>query len=219
MRIRGKIIWALAVTANLGTFAAQRSRGGALEDPTQAVFLRDFAGVPAGVLSGAKAEVARIFSMAHVGIEWLDCFSTLDEAREPNPCPGRPGTIVLRVVLDPSGFIDKRALGYSILSEQGSFYATVSYTRVQQLMANLESAASLKQVLGHAMAHELGHILLGHGSHSETGLMQGNWDASQLNDASMGRLNFSRDQAWRIRDAVARRARDGALGGQAHADD
>ena len=68
------------------------------------------------------------------------------------------------------------------------------------------SAAELDQLLGHAMAHELGHILLGTGSHAKTGLMQPGWGDSALDDISKGRLLFSSKDAARIRVAVARRA-------------
>jgi len=216
MRINGKIIWALALTATLGRLAAQRPQGGARDARTQTILLHDLAGVPADVLSGAKAEVARILSRANVGVEWLGCSSVPDEAGKLKPCPARPaGTIILRVVPATLEFVDKAALGYALLTEQNSVYATVSYTRVQQCAKRqAKSAASLEQVLGHAMAHELGHILLGTGSHSSAGLMRGNWDATQLDDAAKGRLHFSRDEARHIQDAVARRVRDEGAQGQ-----
>ena len=196
---------------NFGTFAAQKPIRAAGDHPIQTVFLHDFAGVPAGVLSSAKAEAARIFLRANVEIEWLDCSSKTDEAGKSNPCPARPpGTIMLRIVPARLDFVARAALGYALMSEQGSVYATISYTRMQECTKRqTKSAASLQQVLGHAMAHELGHILLG-AEHTATGLMRADWDASQLDDAAKGRLYFSRDEAKRIQDAVSRRMGDGA---------
>jgi hypothetical protein len=60
------------------------------------------------------------------------------------------------------------------------------------------SAAGPDRVLGHAMAHELGHVLLGARAHSEAGLMLPNWDARNLKDMSKGRLHFTKEQAERI---------------------
>jgi len=53
-------------------------------------------------------------------------------------------------------------------------------------------------VLAHAMAHEIGHLLLPYG-HSNTGLMRADWDAKDMRLAVHGRLNFTREQAERMR--------------------
>jgi hypothetical protein len=53
-------------------------------------------------------------------------------------------------------------------------------------------------VLAHAMAHEIGHLLLPYG-HSATGLMRADWNAKDLNLAIDGRLNFTSEQAELIR--------------------
>ena len=179
----------------------------AQEDPVQTILIHDMAEVSAPALSGAKAEVARIFSRAKVRIGWRECPVAPDEPGKPNPCTARPpGAIILRIVPGTLEFLDNSALGYALMIGQGSIYATVSYTRVKQCVNRQgRSAASLQQVLGSAMAHELGHILLGAGSHAPAGLMRANWDAEELNDISKGRLCFLRDQERRIRDAVAAR--------------
>ena len=57
------------------------------------------------------------------------------------------------------------------------------------------------EVLGHAMAHELGHLLLGTG-HSSQGLMKGSWTSLDLQLASRGKLRFSPDQAGLLHRAA-----------------
>lgn len=186
----------LAFTVNLWPLWAEEHR-------VQTIIVHDMTEVPAPVLSGATAEVARIFRRAKVRIEWLECTTGPDHPGKPNPCLARPaGAIILRVVPGTLEFLDKAALGYALPIGKNSIYATVSYTRVKQCFKRQErSAASLEQVLGNAMAHELGHILLGSGSHSPKGIMRANWDAEQLNHASKGRLYFSRIEEMRIREA------------------
>ena len=49
-------------------------------------------------------------------------------------------------------------------------------------------------VLAHAMAHEIGHLLLPYG-HAATGLMRADWDAKDMRLAVHGRLNFTSEQA------------------------
>ena len=194
MRIRRKAIQVLALTVSLSPLWAQ-------EDRVQTILVHDMAEVPAPVLSGAKAEVTRIFSRARVRIEWREC------PESPDAFSARPaGAIILRVVPGTLEFLDKAALGYALLIGRGTLYATVSYTRVKQCFKRQgRSAASLEQVLGNAMAHELGHILLGAGSHSPAGIMRANWDAGQMDDVSKGWLHFSRHEEVRIRDSVAAR--------------
>jgi hypothetical protein len=53
-------------------------------------------------------------------------------------------------------------------------------------------------MLAHAMAHEVGHLLLPYG-HSATGLMRAEWDAQDLRLAVRGQLKFTVQQAAVIR--------------------
>ena len=80
------------------------------------------------------------------------------------------------------------------------------YHRVQEIAE--AGLASQPQILGHALAHEIGHLLLGSNSHSPTGLMRAHWGQSDLKKASLELLRFSRDEVGRIRDAVSARMRD-----------
>ena len=50
-------------------------------------------------------------------------------------------------------------------------------------------------LLGHAMAHELGHLLLQSMEHSRTGIMRSRWGKEELLRAESGRLLFTADQA------------------------
>ena len=60
-------------------------------------------------------------------------------------------------------------------------------------------------VLAHAMAHEIGHLLLPYG-HSAAGLMRADWDAKDMRLAAHGRLNFTREQAELIRTRLLGRS-------------
>jgi hypothetical protein len=53
----------------------------------------------------------------------------------------------------------------------------VSYSSVEALARRQSRAhVSTAQILGHGMAHEIGHLLLNQQSHSSTGIMRGDWD-------------------------------------------
>ena len=48
------------------------------------------------------------------------------------------------------------------------------------------------------LAHELGHLLLGTGQHSASGIMQGNWRGKQIVLAAQGLLRFGPGERVRI---------------------
>src|SRR5207245_3617242 len=94
---------------------------------------------------------------------------------------------------------------FHIASENVNY--SLFYFRV---LASSNAAGSVKtgELLGYFVAHELGHLLLGRDSHSATGLMTAVWGASELQQASQGKLLFTSDQGDRIRSRYfATRAR------------
>lgn len=65
----------------------------------------------------------------------------------------------------------------------------------------------LDQVLGHAIAHEIGHILLGSNSHGSRGLMKAKWGQEDIKRAGKGDLLFTPEQAQVIQNNLAKLAR------------
>ena len=65
--------------------------------------------------------------------------------------------------------------------------------------------ASKGQILGHGMAHEIGHVLLHHAAHSPAGLMRSQWDRTDFENMVGGNLHFTSKEAERVRAEVSRR--------------
>jgi len=65
--------------------------------------------------------------------------------------------------------------------------------------------ASDYQLLGHALAHEIGHLLLGPNSHSRTGIMRAHWNHDEIERIARAQLLFTDQQAQRIRKEVSAR--------------
>jgi hypothetical protein len=61
-------------------------------------------------------------------------------------------------------------------------------------------------LLGHLMAHEIGHLLLGAGNHSPTGLMRARWQQQELELIRRRTLAFTSGQAESIRAQTQERA-------------
>ena len=82
------------------------------------------------------------------------------------------------------------------------------FAQVAADLARKQADPGLTEILGHAMAHEIGHLF--NLCHGPQGIMHGDWDEKDLYNMSMGRLNFSREEAAQIRAEVSRRTRQSA---------
>lgn len=49
-------------------------------------------------------------------------------------------------------------------------------------------------LLGHVIAHEIGHLLLGTNAHSRMGIMRSQWHDEEVRSIAMGRLLFASTQ-------------------------
>ncbi|MFB3924326.1 MAG: hypothetical protein ACE145_21610 [Terriglobia bacterium] len=160
-------------------------------------------------LKRAEDEARRILSKTGIKAVWITC-PMLNAEAEKNPvCRLRLRATDLVVRLHPKfrpihpsferhtvGFVP-RTLG------DPACYASVFYDRIMTLAETREFTPGM--ILGHALAHEIGHVLLGPDSHSDSGIMCPNWDRSFLEKAVRGQLLFTPIQAESIRADVRAR--------------
>lgn len=160
--------------------------------------------VAADTLAEARQRAARIFEPLAVQIAWLDTTSALARYKAlDDPAAQRAfvtSLYVIRLVAKEGDGITptERALGTAVV---GTRVAVIPYPRVVDLARN--GSATVGLVLGHVIAHELGHLLLQRASHSAAGLMRATLD---LQLAQQGRLLFTAPEAQAIRAAIARTA-------------
>jgi hypothetical protein len=163
----------------------------------------NWASVAPQVLAMAEDEATRIFRETGIAVSWLNCPLSISEAQANpiciEPCP--PRRFALRIISEIPANLAKTSLGVA-LSESG-IYATIFYPRVNEYAQ--ERIASLSQILGHATAHEMGHLLLGPVPHARFGIMRGEWTAEDLQSITMGAFLFSPRQSALIRQAAIRR--------------
>src|SRR5262249_7027598 len=86
---------------------------------------------------------------------------------------------------------------------KGLCCANVSYPRVQDLAKRWEVEA--QYILGAAVAHEIGHLLLGPKAHSTPGIMRAHWDRAAARLTTTGEFLFTPQQAVRMRAEVKKR--------------
>ena len=89
-------------------------------------------------------------------------------------------------------FRKNKTVGVDVLGMRYGPAAIISTERANRLARAHNGALYL--VLGHVMAHELGHILLGEYPHSLSGIMRAQWSIRDWADMSRGWLLFTPEQ-------------------------
>jgi len=196
--MKGKLI---SVIVLLGTVFARADLAHSHPDAesislTVSVF--NDARVPTGVLSVAQDRAVFIMRRAGIRLEWLDCGSP--GKRPPNSgCAAIsfPQHLSVRLIRQTS-LASEDNFGQSFQDADGAgSYAIVYFRTLESSQA--ATMVTPGELLGHVVAHELGHLLLGLNSHSPGGLMLGSWRAPELRQAAHGNLLFTNEQAERIR--------------------
>ena len=166
-------------------------------------------------LQEAQQKAAAIFANAGMDVEWRRFSrSTGAEAPSAHDAAGR-GVLPLNLILPAETAypqmkkflgLPKTAMGFALTQPEGKTHGETAYVFVNKVAELIEKEpfADLGVILGHMMAHELGHLLLGRG-HSHTGLMSAKVAGRTLQLAGAGRLHFTRKQVKRIRRAVSER--------------
>ena len=161
------------------------------------IYVYNQAGVSAQVLSEAEERTTRIFRLSGLHAVWVDCETA--EIAGTN-CTGlpQPGDVIVQIVHETRN-LNGDVFGAAFLGRNGAGqYTDVYYNRITELHRDWKTP--LSNVLGHVMAHEVGHLLLGLNSHSISGIMRGYWESGELRAAERGQLLFSSEQAKLMRE-------------------
>ncbi len=183
----------------------------AREHPTIIVIIHNNGQVPGGTLDDAKAATTRILALAGIKTTWQESPSPVTRSAGSTPFRRRAIGIEINIYLVPRAVAarmpsDKLCLGLSILpgGDKRGNTAYVVCDRVEELAGNEDAPAG--QILGHAMAHEIGHLLLNSPAHSNVGIMQAEWRRKgQWQLMCAGRLLFTNEQSRQMRAEVRSR--------------
>ena len=104
--------------------------------------------------------------------------------------------------------MNEDALGCSLLEAGGRSSAYVYYHAAEEFAKN--EHLELFHVLGAAVVHEIGHLLLGENAHARRGIMSAQLTPEHFALASRGSLLFTPEQARKIRAEVMRRTENSA---------
>jgi hypothetical protein len=132
----------------------------------------DLTGLTGKEMSAAQAAAGGILREAGLDLVWRDCSTGCPDSSDERH-------IMIRIAQAPrSAAIG--SLGYSVVdigAESGTL-ATVFADRIRSTA--LRARVRMPLLLGRAIAHEIGHLLLGTSRHASTGLMRAFWSDEEL---------------------------------------
>lgn len=169
----------------------------------------DTAGVPAADLMSAVATATDILESSGLEMAWHACeVALVRNAAHACAAPLGANEIAVRIVrlTTDAGYRGELPLGYSLVdtATRSGTLATIYLDRV----AWLSEAAGVNRgvVLGRALAHEVGHLLLGTSAHAQAGLMRAVWSCEALQRNVRRDWLFAPADARALRQAVRLRA-------------
>jgi hypothetical protein len=192
-----------------GAAAAPTSQADRTADPTLRLRVYNYAHIDRGLLTRSEQVATDIFKSVGVEIVWLDCPLSQAQYRAYPACQRDvgPPDFVLRILPRQMAVklsISDEPLGFArpCTENEPACALTIFYYRVDEMAADGYRA---DRILGFVIAHEITHALIGPG-HSEQGIMRAAWSSGDLQRISWGLpLNFTPDQAARVRSASQRR--------------
>lgn len=180
----------------------------------------NYATISSGALAQTEAEAARIFQLGGIEIQWLDCPLSPAEASQFPACqvPPGPTRLALRILSQAMAERLRQAqdsFGFALYPDDGSF-ATIAnvFAHDAEQLANRRGMPQ-GVILGHLVAHELGHLLLGTGSHSSSGIMHVPWHLKELEIVAQERMWFTSVEGEHMRTNVRVRVQAAEAAGAA----
>lgn len=167
-------------------------------------------GISRALLIRSEGEATAIFNQAGLAVNWVDCPLTTAELDHYPACQKPMGSADFTVQIVSARRARQfraqhDALGVALdcLSDDIGCSAYVFSRDVVALARDEDVSES--QLLGHVMAHEIGHLLLGPDSHAASGVMRAHWYQQDLLTIAKTHLFFNDQQSLRLRLEASQR--------------
>jgi hypothetical protein len=148
--------------------------------------------LPRRVITRGLDEAVRLYQRDGLSIKWTEARNAIEQIRL--------RLIVLHHDVVRSSKTDA-ALGIAPREAgRSGRLAYVFFEPIERLA--VREGVDVSQVLGAAIAHELGHLLLPNRGHASEGLMRGAWGAPEARAANQGALKFSPTELIQIRSQL-----------------
>jgi hypothetical protein len=211
----------LILIAGFTGFGESAAAGSPETSVTITIHVYNHAEVDHKALVEAEKVATGIFRKAGVECRWVSPALTFENKQENSADQGLLDLSHIQLDILPPLMAERLGLPNNVMglapgAERDRQYVYVFYNSVEALAqrqirtlstSRRPTHASTAQILGHVIAHEIGHALLNIKSHSATGIMRGDWNPKDLQDAAYGYLLFTPQQAEIIRADVGSRVR------------
>lgn len=185
------------------------------ENITISVRIYNYANLDSRSLGEAQRRAAALLKRAGLTVEWTPCPSS-DGCSQPLGS----GDIVLNLLSDKAGrrlLQSSDTLGLAVpggSTSLGTAYVFVKKTDDLALTGRFSIRYEIARavVQAHVIAHEIGHLLLGPGSHSKDGIMSWPWTNTVIKRIAEMNLFFRVEESRLMRE----RLREYALRGAVH---
>ncbi|MCW5977237.1 MAG: hypothetical protein KIT09_04130 [Bryobacteraceae bacterium] len=200
MVVGSRVLLAAGAACVLGLFS-----GRAAAEKVIKVHVCNLADVPAPILAKAIKEARRVFATAEITLTFRDRGPSQKFIFDPHKAPTDLFVRILPESLSARFSKDRTVLGFAQPVGEREFPYVVSIFYARVWARAKEAGLNPAIILGHVIAHELGHLLLGAEAHSLRGMMRCRWFADELTAAVQGRLLFRPEEAERMQAQVAER--------------
>ena len=171
-------------------------------DLTITVRVYNYTQAPPTILARAEREAGRIFGDAGLKVLWLDCMPGSSTQQDPCQEAIESADIRLRILLAPvRNNLQDSVFGFAIAPALATVYYESALGFAKYDQAEFEAPI----VLGCAIAHEIGHLLLGPNRHSVSGIMRARWDRRDIREELQGAMLFTPQQARLMQAEMQRR--------------
>ncbi len=205
---------ALSFATDVPAIAQQLQEAGQGMGLSVTVRVYDLERVGLAVLNYAKVAAEHVFLDAGIKLRWVDCLQE-DANRDTCGHPLGSGEVALRILQrskEATQATGRLTNGMAIRTGDGgaiSGMVSIFYERTEAIAAQLQHdsvelnvAAARGTVLGHFMAHEIGHVLLPTSSHSVAGIMKERLEPTEWRQAIRGTLLFIRKESELMRQRL-----------------
>ena len=163
----------------------------------------NLAHVDSKTLSMAQAHAGTILAKAGLDVRWLEGLLSDPDANTADfsgyaSCTAAHAPTELKLrILAAAPPDHPNVLGYALPCAKFGVDVTIYADRIEATLHN--TVGSFPRILGHAFAHEIGHVLLRSPQHSAKGIMRATWNRADWQRAAVEYLVFTPEQTLRIR--------------------
>jgi hypothetical protein len=194
------------------------------ENPRITVHVFNSARISRDELIQAEREAATILAQAGVSVVWTDCPVLPGNNPADRPCSGFYDSSDMFLDIQPWSMVNRLGLEQTMLGActatadgRRHTQALVSHGRVEFLAFQWDIDSGL--VLGAAVAHEIGHLLLRQTTHSRVGIMRSDFSKEDFRNFNWRHLRFTNEQAQAMQAEVIARFSGSKRSQMQHASD